>query len=54
MTARPFVLIAALAAGAEDGGPPGLRPEYHADYYGAFVIDPGHNVEAVCHRPEPA
>jgi catechol 2,3-dioxygenase-like lactoylglutathione lyase family enzyme len=43
---------AALAAGGRDNGAPGLRPHYHADYYGAFVIDPdGHNVEAVCHRP---
>lgn len=29
-----------------------LRPQYHPDYYGAFVIGPdGHNVEAVCHLP---
>ena len=41
---------AALAAGACDNGAPGLRPEYHPSYYGAFVIDPdGNNVEAVCH-----
>jgi|SRR4249919_1004768 len=45
--------IAALAAGATDNGAPGLRPLYHANYYGAFVIDPdGHNIEAVCHSPE--
>lgn len=44
---------AALAAGGKDNGPPGLRPHYHPDYYAAFVIDPnGHNIEAVCHRPE--
>jgi catechol 2,3-dioxygenase-like lactoylglutathione lyase family enzyme len=44
---------AAIKAGAKDNGAPGLRPEYHADYYGAFVLDPdGHNVEAVCHLPE--
>jgi catechol 2,3-dioxygenase-like lactoylglutathione lyase family enzyme len=44
---------AALAAGAKDNGAPGLRPHYHADYYGAFVIDPdGNNIEAVCHIPE--
>lgn len=44
---------AALKAGAKDNGPPGLRPHYHANYYGAFVIDPdGHNVEAVSHLPE--
>lgn len=43
---------AALAAGGRDNGPPGLRPHYHPDYYGAFVIDlDGNNVEAVCHAP---
>ncbi len=43
---------AALAAGGEDNGAPGLRPQYHPGYYGAFVLDPdGNNVEAVCHRP---
>jgi catechol 2,3-dioxygenase-like lactoylglutathione lyase family enzyme len=43
---------AALAAGGQDNGAPGLRPHYHPNYYGAFVLDPdGHNVEAVCHRP---
>lgn len=43
---------AALAAGGRDNGPPGLRPHYHPDYYGAFVLDPeGHNIEAVCHKP---
>jgi catechol 2,3-dioxygenase-like lactoylglutathione lyase family enzyme len=43
---------AAIKAGGKDNGGPGLRPEYHADYYGAFVFDPdGNNVEAVCHRP---
>jgi catechol 2,3-dioxygenase-like lactoylglutathione lyase family enzyme len=43
---------AALAAGGRDNGAPGLRPEYHEDYYGAFVLDPdGHNIEAVCHAP---
>ena len=43
---------AALAAGAKDNGKPGLRPQYHPNYYGAFVLDPdGHNVEAVCHAP---
>jgi catechol 2,3-dioxygenase-like lactoylglutathione lyase family enzyme len=44
---------AALSAGGRDNGPPGLRPHYHANYYGAFVLDPdGHNIEAVCHAPE--
>ena len=43
---------AALAAGGKDNGAPGIRPHYHANYYGAFVLDPdGHNVEAVCHSP---
>ncbi|HEX3883325.1 MAG TPA: VOC family protein [Stellaceae bacterium] len=41
---------AAIAAGGHDNGPPGLRPRYHGNYYGAFVLDPdGHNIEAVCH-----
>jgi len=44
---------AALAAGARDNGAPGLRPHYHPDYYGAFVLDfDGNNIEAVCHAPE--
>lgn len=44
---------AAIAAGGRDNGPPGLRPHYHENYYGAFVLDPdGHNIEAVCHSPE--
>jgi catechol 2,3-dioxygenase-like lactoylglutathione lyase family enzyme len=43
---------AALAAGGKDNGPPGLRPHYHANYYGAFVLDlDGNNIEAVCHAP---
>jgi catechol 2,3-dioxygenase-like lactoylglutathione lyase family enzyme len=43
---------AAIAAGARDNGPPGLRPHYHANYYGAFVLDAdGNNIEAVCHAP---
>jgi catechol 2,3-dioxygenase-like lactoylglutathione lyase family enzyme len=43
---------AALAAGGKDNGAPGLRPHYHSNYYGAFVLDPdGHNIEAVCHAP---
>jgi catechol 2,3-dioxygenase-like lactoylglutathione lyase family enzyme len=43
----------ALKNGAVDNGKPGLRPEYHENYYGAFVIDPdGNNIEAVCHKPE--
>ena len=43
---------AALKAGGRDNGGPGLRPQYHANYYAAFVIGPdGHNVEVVCHEP---
>lgn len=42
---------AAMAAGATDNGPPGIRAHYHPNYYGAFVLDPdGHNIEAVCHK----
>ena len=44
---------AAIKAGGKDNGKPGLRPQYHANYYGAFVIDPeGHAIEACCHKPE--
>ena len=44
---------AAMAAGGKDNGAPGLRPHYHADYFGAFVYDPdGHNIEVCCHQPE--
>jgi predicted lactoylglutathione lyase len=43
---------AAMGAGGRDNGPPGLRPQYHPNYYAAFVRDPdGHNIEAVCHAP---
>src|SRR5262245_21025588 len=43
---------AAMAAGGKDNGGPGLRPQYHPNYYGAFVFDAdGNNVEAVCHQP---
>ncbi len=44
--------VAAIAAGGVDNGAPGLRPQYAADYYAAFVLDPdGNNIEAVCHHP---
>ena len=44
---------AALLAGGRDNGAPGPRPRYGPNYYAAFVIAPdGHNIEAVCHRPE--
>jgi len=40
-----------LAAGGRDAGAPGLRPQYHASYYGAFLYDPsGNKIEAVCNR----
>ena len=41
---------AAMAAGGTDNGAPGVRPQYHPGYYGAYVLDPdGNNVEAVHH-----
>jgi catechol 2,3-dioxygenase-like lactoylglutathione lyase family enzyme len=44
---------AALRAGGRDNGAPGIRSQYHPDYYAAFVVDlDGHNVEAVCHTRE--
>ncbi|TDZ25675.1 hypothetical protein Cob_v001408 [Colletotrichum orbiculare MAFF 240422] len=44
---------AAMALSSKDNGAPGLRPQYHPNYYGAFVIDPaGNNIEVVCHKPE--
>jgi catechol 2,3-dioxygenase-like lactoylglutathione lyase family enzyme len=40
----------ALKLGGKDDGAPGLRPEYHENYFGAFVLDPdGNSIEAVCH-----
>lgn len=43
---------AAIAAGAKCNGKPGLRPQYHPNYYAAFLIDAdGHRIEAVCHHP---
>ncbi|MCU4184619.1 VOC family protein [Acidiferrimicrobium sp. IK] len=46
-------LGAALGYGTEMLHPARLWPEYHANYYAAFVRDPdGNNVEAVCHLPE--
>ncbi len=44
---------AGLEAGGHDNGAPGMRPQYHPHYYGAFVLDPdGNNAEAVCHTPQ--
>jgi lactoylglutathione lyase len=43
----------ALASGGTCEGAPGLRPEYHADYYGAYFRDPdGNKLCVVCHAPE--
>ena len=43
---------AALAAGGTDNGAPGLRADYHPNYYAAYVLDPeGNNIEVVCHDP---
>jgi catechol 2,3-dioxygenase-like lactoylglutathione lyase family enzyme len=43
---------AAMAAGGMDEGAPGLRPQYHESYYGAYVRDPdGNKLQAVCHDP---
>jgi len=44
---------AAMAAGGKDNGAPGVRADYHENYYAAYVHDAdGNNIEAVCHRPE--
>lgn len=45
----------ALSLGGRDEGAPGLRPKYHADYYGAYFRDPdGNKLCVCCHQPEPA
>lgn len=45
----------ALAKGGICEGPPGIRPEYHRDYYGAYFRDPdGNKLCVCCHHPEPA
>jgi len=42
----------ALSLGARGEGPPGLRPEYHRHYYGAYFRDPdGNKLCVACHRP---
>lgn len=44
---------AAITAGGRNFGKPKLYPEYHKNYFGAYVLDPdGHNIEAVCHEAE--
>lgn len=43
---------AGLKAGGKCNGPPGVRPQYHRWYYGAFITDlDGHNLECVVHWP---
>lgn len=43
----------ALAAGGSDEGAPGLRPQYHANYYGAYFRDPdGNKICVCCHDPD--
>ena len=43
----------ALAHGARCEGPPGLRPEYHAHYYGAYFRDTeGNKLCVACHADE--
>jgi len=50
-TVRVFFAVA-VGLGSEVLHEPRLWPEYHRNYYGAFVRDPdGNNVEAVCHQP---
>ncbi|KAK1216038.1 hypothetical protein PQX77_021340 [Marasmius sp. AFHP31] len=40
---------AAVAAGGKDNGAPGVRAQYHANYYAAYVFDPvGNNIEVIC------
>lgn len=44
----------AMSLGGTCEGPPGLRPAYHAAYYGAYFRDPaGNKVALACHRPVP-
>jgi len=44
---------AAMENGGSDEGSPGLRPQYHANYYGAYVRDPeGNKLQAVCHSKQ--
>jgi catechol 2,3-dioxygenase-like lactoylglutathione lyase family enzyme len=45
---------AALAHGGVCEGPPGLRPQYHPNYFGAYFRDPdGNKLCVCCHEPEP-
>lgn len=52
-TVRECHALALLMGGADEGAP-GLRPHYHASYYGAYFRDPdGNKLCVVCHAPEP-
>ena len=45
----------AMANGGRSEGPPGLRPQYHANYYGAYFRDPdGNKLCVCCHAPASA
>jgi lactoylglutathione lyase len=51
-TAVDAAYATALAHGGRDEGAPGLRPHYHAHYYGAYLRDPdGNKLCVVCHDP---
>jgi lactoylglutathione lyase len=42
----------ALSLGGQDEGAPGLRPDYHPHYYGAYFRDPdGNKLCVACHEP---
>lgn len=44
----------AIASGAQSEGAPGLRPQYHPNYYGAYFRDPdGNKLCVCCHDPPP-
>jgi predicted lactoylglutathione lyase len=46
-----LVHAAALAAGGQDDGAPGLRPQYHENYYGAYFRDlDGNKLCVACHE----
>jgi catechol 2,3-dioxygenase-like lactoylglutathione lyase family enzyme len=43
----------AIENGGRCEGPPGLRPQYHANYYGAYFRDPdGNKICVCCHAPD--
>ena len=47
------VYQAALNRGARCEGPPGIRPQYHENYFGAYIRDPdGNKLCVVCHAAE--